>query len=91
MMKRGGGIAVSDGEAIHHLPLEIAGLMSTGDIESVISRYSMVREAARKLGSPLKNVFMTMSFLSLPVIPELKITDMGLVDVNMFSFVPLVE
>jgi adenine deaminase len=91
MMERGGGIAVSDGEVIHHLPLEIAGLMSTGDIESVISRYSTVKEAAMKLGSPLKNVFMTMSFLSLPVIPELRITDMGLVDVNSFSFVPLVE
>jgi adenine deaminase len=46
-------------------------------------------DAARELGCPLKDPFMTLSFLSLPVIPELKLTDLGLVDVNRFEFVPL--
>jgi adenine deaminase len=48
-----------------------------------------LNDAARQLGSPIDNPFMTLSFLALPVIPELRITDRGLVDVNMFQFVPL--
>ena len=47
-------------------------------------------DAAHKLGCKLEDPFMTLSFLCLPVIPELKLTDMGLVDVNKFQFVPLI-
>jgi adenine deaminase len=50
-----------------------------------------MREASRALGCSLREPFMALSFLALPVIPALKITDRGLVDVNRFSFVPLFE
>jgi len=90
--KGGGMIAVdSDGAggariaAFHQL--EVAGLMSTRPAEEVAASYKSVREAASDLGSPLANVFMTLSFLALAVIPELKITDRGLVDVTKFQHI----
>jgi adenine deaminase len=84
----GGMIAVGpEGAAIH--PLEVAGLMSGRPAEETALSYRRARRAARELGSPLDNVFMTLSFLALPVIPELKLTDRGLVDVALYGFVPL--
>ena len=90
LSKLGGGLGVIRNGQMTLLPLEIGGLMSTESIETVVAKYKAIKDEAAKLGSPLKNVFMTMSFLSLPVIPELKVTDMGLVDVNKFEFVSLI-
>jgi adenine deaminase len=86
----GGGQAAALGEEVLALlPLPIAGLMSDQPIERVRDRLSTLNDAAQRLGSPLHEPLMTMSFLALEVIPELKLTDMGLVDVNQFALVPL--
>ncbi|OQA26434.1 MAG: Adenine deaminase [Verrucomicrobia bacterium ADurb.Bin345] len=65
--------------------------MSDLPIESVRDRIEAMTQAAHKLGCVLPDPLMTMSFLALPVIPELKLTDRGLVDVKEFRTVPLVE
>jgi adenine deaminase len=86
----GGGLAaVSNGKVLASLPLPIAGLMSDTSVTQVNLRLEVLHRAVRALGCKLPDPFMTLSFLSLPVIPELKITDKGLVDVNQFKFVPL--
>ncbi len=91
LAKTGGGmIAVHKGKAVFH-SLEVAGLMSLKSAKQVANSYQKVKLAAKKLGTPLDNIFMTLSFLALPVIPELKITDRGLVDVNQFKFIELIE
>jgi adenine deaminase len=88
--KMGGGQAVvSGGKVLADLPLDVAGLMSTLPLREVRDRVHGLQEAARKLGCPLSDPFMTLSFMALPVIPELKITDKGLFDVGSFSHVPL--
>jgi adenine deaminase len=85
-----GGMAVADGDAVlAQLPLPIAGLMSDQPIETVRRQMDELLAAARRLGSPLHNPFMALSFLSLPVIPSLKLTDRGLVDVDKFQLVSL--
>jgi adenine deaminase len=71
------------------LPLSIAGLMSDQPIERVRDQMDDMLRAAHRLGSPLHDPFMAMSFLALPVIPSLKLTDHGLVDVDKFQLVPL--
>ena len=86
---RGGLVVVSDEKVLSSLPLPIAGLMSESTIAQVHVRLEALHRAARKLGCKISDPFMALSFLSLPVIPELKITDKGLVDVNQFKFVPL--
>jgi len=87
-----GGIAiVKDGEVLESLPLPIAGLMSDQPIEHVSDKLQDLREAAHKLGTTLDEPFMAMAFLSLPVIPKLKITDLGLVDVERFRLIDLFE
>jgi adenine deaminase len=88
LIEKGGGMAVVT-DRIDYFPLEIAGLMSTSNIEKVVNGYKNIKKAVRSLGSPLENAFMTMSFLALPVIPKLKITNRGLVDVDKFQFVDL--
>jgi adenine deaminase len=85
----GGLVAVTDGQVRGQLPLPVAGLMSEEPLETVRRKMDGLLAAARDLGSPLHNPFMTLSFLALPVIPALKLTDKGLVDVNKFDFVPL--
>ncbi|MDO9110176.1 MAG: adenine deaminase [Desulfatirhabdiaceae bacterium] len=88
----GGGLAVvSDGMPIAKLSLPIAGLMSPEPVHVVRDKLDHLLTSAREIGSTLQNPFMTLSFLSLPVIPELKITDKGLVDVTRFEIVPLFE
>lgn len=91
LAETGGGMAVvlPESEAIH--PLEIAGLMSSKEASEVARSYKQIRQTAQLTGTRLDNIFMTLSFLSLPVIPELKITNRGLVDVNAFDFVQLLE
>jgi adenine deaminase len=85
-----GGMAVADGDTVlAQLPLPIAGLMSDQPIETVRRQMDELLAAARQLGSPLHNPVMALSFLSLPVIPSLKLTDRGLVDVDRFQLVSL--
>ncbi len=85
--KGGGMVVVSD--KTEYFPLQIAGLMSTSNIEKVVADYANIKKAVRSLGSLLENAFMTLSFLALPVIPKLKITNQGIVDVDKFEFVDL--
>jgi adenine deaminase len=87
----GGGLAVAEnGHITAGLPLPIAGLMSNQSIESVISHLSALNQACVNLGnSVIKDPFMLLSFLSLSVIPSLKLTDKGLVDVDKFRFTSL--
>ncbi len=85
----GGLVVVDGGMVVASLPLPIAGLLSDRSMEEVAEEIEAVTEAAKDLGSALEDPFMTLSFLCLPVIPELKLTDKGLVDVNRFDFVPL--
>jgi adenine deaminase len=85
-----GGLAASaDGQILAELALPIAGLMSPSPVRTIHDRLSGLIAAARSLGTQLEDPFMTLSFLALPVIPELKITDRGLVDVNRFEPVDL--
>ncbi|MFW9868719.1 MAG: adenine deaminase [Candidatus Thorarchaeota archaeon] len=87
-----GGIAVAKGgKIIESLPLPIAGLMSEQPIEHVSEKLKDLKKAARQLGTPLDEPFMAMAFLSLPVIPKLKITDLGLVDVERFRLIDLFD
>jgi adenine deaminase len=86
----GGGLSVvKDNEILAQVPLEIAGLMSCEPLEILVQKLREIKKAAAGLGCALGEPFMTLSFLALPVIPELKLTDMGLVDVNKFEIVPL--
>jgi len=84
-----GGIAISEKGNIHQLPLEIAGLMSSESGEKTASAYAKINELAKSLGSSFKSPLMTLSFMALLVIPELKLGDKGLFDVNAFSPVSL--
>lgn len=85
----GGMVAVSGGKVLSSLPLPIAGLMSEEPVSQVHRRLEALHHAVSGLGCKIPDPFMTLSFLSLPVIPELKITDKGLVDVNQFKIVSL--
>ena len=86
----GGGLAVTDGiHILARLPLPVAGLMSNKPIGEVRRGLDDVIRAAAGLGSSLHDPFMTLSFLALEVIPHLKLTDQGLVDVDQFKIVPL--
>ena len=87
-----GGIAiVRDGDVLEALPLPIAGLMSDKSIEFVSEKINSLKEAAKEIGTVLDEPFMAMAFLSLPVIPKLKITDLGLIDVDKFRKIGLFE
>jgi adenine deaminase len=86
----GGGLAVvAGGEVLAALPLPVGGLMSDRPIGEVRAAYDELRAAAAALGSPLHDPFMAMSFMALEVIPKLKLTDVGLVDVQQFAPVDL--
>ena len=86
----GGGLAVANGdEILASLALPVAGLMSDRPIAAVRAGYDALIAAAAALGSPLHDPFMAMSFMALEVIPKLKLTDQGLVDVELFTIVPL--
>jgi adenine deaminase len=86
---RGGLVVVSEGKVLASLPLPIAGLITEASISQVNLRLAALHRAAKSTGCKLPHPFMTLSFLSLPVIPELKMTDKGLVDVNQFKIVSL--
>lgn len=83
----GGFVVVRDGKVLAEIPLPIAGLMSTEPYETVREALRKLRHAAEDLGSVLEEPFLQLAFIALPVIPHLKITDRGLVDVDKFEFV----
>jgi adenine deaminase len=86
----GGGMTVVNGDnVLASVPLELAGLISREPIERLIPQLEKLRRVTGSLGSTLRDPFMHLSFLSLAVIPELKLTDMGLVDVNRSATVGL--
>ena len=85
----GGIVVVRDGAVLAELPLPVAGLMSNRPGAEVAAALGALRDAARALGAGLRSPFMALSFLGLSVIPSLKITDRGLVDVDRFELVPL--
>lgn len=86
----GGGLVVVDkGNVLAELPLPVAGLMSDQSTYTVNQGLERLLRAAHGLGCRLPDPFMTLSFMALPVIPALKITDKGLVDVEKFELVPL--
>ncbi len=86
---QGGKVIVKDAIVLEHLALPIAGLMSDQPIEHVITKVDKLVSHAQELGCKLDDPFMTMAFLSLPVIPDIKITDKGLIDVNKFNVTSL--
>ena len=86
---RGGQVVVADDEVLARLPLPIAGLMSEEPLEKVREGNEALAKAAADLGCRLRDPMMAMAFLALPVIPTLKLTDKGLVDVEKFALVSL--
>lgn len=84
-----GGFIVVDGDVKAELPLPVAGLISDLPYEEVIERLKKVYKSVKKLGVEIEHPFTSLSFLTLPVIPELKITDFGLIDVSKMELVDL--
>ena len=86
----GGQVAVLGGEVLVEVPCPIGGLLSDRPVEEVSATvHAMELAAHERLGISLPNPFMTMSFMALSVVPELKLTDRGLIDVDRFELVPL--
>ena len=72
---------------IANLPLPVAGLLSDDPLETVVVKLEKVEKAAQKLGVKMPSPFAALSFIALPVIPELRLTDLGLVDVIQFKLI----
>jgi len=85
----GGIVVVDDGRVVAECPLPVAGLLSDAPLATVIEQSLATNEAAHGLGWTGATPFLTLAFLALSVIPSLKITDRGLVDVDRFEIVPL--
>lgn len=86
---QGGKIIVENGKTLAHLKLPIAGLMSDMPYQQVQKQIAELENAAKSIGCTMNDPFMSMAFLSLSVIPEIKITDKGLIDVNKFEVTKL--
>lgn len=84
---QGGLVVAANGKVVASLALPIAGLLSDEPLEVVVGKLELLEQAASDLGASLVASFATLSFLALPVIPELRLTDLGLVDVNEFKLV----
>jgi adenine deaminase len=84
----GGFVVVEKGRVLAELALPVAGLMSLEPFETVRDKLVALRAAARDLGVTLEEPFLQLAFLCLPVIPHLKITDHGMVDVDQFQVIP---
>lgn len=84
-----GGLSVSDNNSVDLLPLPFAGLMSDMPVKNVAAEYERLTSKVRSMGSNLLAPFMTLSFMALLVIPQLKLSDKGLFDSGKFNFVPL--
>lgn len=89
VVKMKGGLVVANGDSISSLQLDIAGIMSGQPIADVASRYEMLSRQVKSMGCKLSAPFMTLSFMALLVIPELKLSDKGLFDCKLFRLVPL--
>jgi adenine deaminase len=90
LVELGGGLVVVDGEQVSaELPLPVAGLVSDGALKDVIEASEATVAAVHALGSKVDSPFQSLAFLALSVIPSLKLTDRGLVDVDRFELVPL--
>ncbi len=89
LIENKGGIVIGDDENMLDLELEVAGLMTSKDGEEVALQYQKMNKLAQQFGTKLKSPFMTLAFMSLLVIPELKLGDKGLFDVSKFDFVDL--
>jgi len=85
-----GGIVIADGSVIDYLHLPFAGILSTESAYEVNKKQKELHSIVKKMGCELDAPFIQISFLSLPVIPSLKITDKGLVDVDAFKIIPAV-
>jgi adenine deaminase len=86
----GGGMVAVESRGIRaELPLPVAGLLSDAPADTVLEQSRLLGEATRALGCPLESPFHALGFLALSVIPKLKITDRGLIDVDRFQIVPL--
>lgn len=86
-----GGILACDGEELNILPLPVAGLMSADAGEVIAAQYEKVDSMVKAMGSTLQSPFMTIAFMSLLVIPKLKLSDKGLFDGRTYSFTNLME
>ena len=84
----GGIVAVEGGRVLAECPLPVAGLLSDAPLDVVIEQSRQCNEAAASLGWRGATPFLTLAFLALSVIPSLKLTDQGLVDVDRFELVP---
>jgi len=84
---QGGLVVAAEGKVLVSLALPIAGLLSDEPLEVVVSKLEKLEQLAKDLGTTLPSPFSTLSFLALPVIPELRLTDLGLVDVNEFRLI----
>jgi len=84
---RGGLVVAAEGKVLASLALPIAGLLSDEPLEKVVDKLEKLEKLAKDLGTTLTSPFATLSFLALPVIPELRLTDLGLVDVNEFRLI----
>jgi adenine deaminase len=82
-------IAVCEGEVLAELALPIAGLITDEPLEAVNRKLEALAQAAQSLGVTIPDPYMVLSFLGLAVIPELRLTDYGLVDVHKGALVPL--
>jgi adenine deaminase len=89
IIRNKGGIAVAGNNTAIGIPLPVAGIISDREGEWVSDQYMKIRDIAKNLGCTLKEPFMTLSFMALLVIPDLKISDKGLFDVKNFRFTPL--
>jgi len=90
LAKMGGGFVAVAGEKVRAaVELPIAGLMTDERLEVVIAKYERLQKAAHEMGSKVENPFLQLSFLALPVIPALKLTDKGLVDAKAFKIISL--
>jgi len=89
VMAARGGVCAASGDAVRALPLEIAGLMSLSPGDDVARDYEAIATMARGMGSPLRDPFMTLAFMALLVIPDLKMSDRGLFSGAAFQFVPV--
>jgi adenine deaminase len=85
----GGQVVVVDGKVIAEIALPVCGLISDQPLAVVAAQVDAVIEAAHGIGITLDAPFMTLSFLGLSVIPDLRITDLGLIDVNLFAQIPV--
>ncbi len=89
VLQAGGGLSVVSGQRQERIQLPVAGLMSTGTCQEVGAAYAQLDQMVKQLGSSLRAPYMTLSFMALLVIPEIKLSDRGLFDGRTFEFMSL--